>query len=162
MNRKLKRMAKRIEGRKPNRSTAKYTTDFQLEFVAFDSIERLFQMVRNGSLNWDSDGWYIMGISGENLHVVSALEGWIYYWKELTDRQKIAYDDAALRRFCKSLEYEKPMQLHEVEAAFKLVELQRSIYRALPKKITTEVTHDVRRLIKIDNEIKDLERRLVA
>lgn len=154
MNRFQRRIA--LKKRKPNRSSAIFTTQFILDFQAFDSIERLFIAVRNGELEWSPEGWQLMGITGEKLHVVSALQGWIQFWKALADDQFLPYHDAPLVKFCKSLEYEKPMNLNEVNAAYEVVEIQRRFYRTIPKPAIRRVTEEVRKEIARENEIREL------
>lgn len=150
-------MAKRLACRKPNRSTAIYTTGFQLEFESFDTIERMFQQIRNGELRFDQrEGWVIMGLSGEDLHILSALEGWMTYWSTLTEENGLQYDDKALHRLAKSLEYEKPMNMAEVEAAYAVVQHQRILYRTMPKSVTTRTAKKVQAQIRRDEEIKIL------
>lgn len=157
MNRAQRRQAKRLATVRPNRSCVRFTTKFQLEHESFDTIERMFQQIRNGELRYDQrDGWVIMGLSGEDLHILSALEGWMRYWKTLTSEHGIPYDDGALRRLAKSLEYEKPLNELEVEAAYAVVEEQRRLYRTLPKAVTSRVSQDVQKAIRRDNEIKQL------
>lgn len=160
MNRQQKRQLAKQRNHKPNRSKAIYTTNFQLEFESFDSIERLFANMRNGALEYEQgEGWVIMGLSGEYLHVLSALEGWMEYWRIITMENGIPYDDSALRRFAKSLEYEKPLNLGEVEAAYQVVQIQRHLYRTLPKSITTNTARNVMADIKRNDEIKALIRK---
>jgi hypothetical protein len=157
MNRQQRRAQKHAKPRKENRSAKTYFTGFQLEFESFDTVERFFMHMRNGSLEWeDGEGWVILGLSGEYLHILSALEGWITYWHELCLGEDISYDDSALRRLAKSLEYEKPLNMAEINAAYAVVGLQRQLYRALPKQVTTRYAHTVRAQIKRDDEIKDL------
>jgi hypothetical protein len=158
MSRALRRAAERAQRRnpQPNRSAARYITHFQREHESFDTIERMFQQIRHGELRYDpQEGWVIMGLAGEDLHILSALEGWILYWETLTDDQGIAYEDSALRRLARSLEYEKPLNEAEVTAAYAVVQLQRSLYRTLPKTITTRVSHEVSARIRRDNEIRE-------
>lgn len=158
MSRALRRAAERAQRRnhQPNRSMARYVTKFQLEHESFDTIERMFQQIRHGELRYDpQEGWVIMGLAGEDLHILSALQGWILYWETLTDDQSIAYDDSALRRLAKSLEYEKPLNESEVAAAYAIVQLQRALYRTLPKPVTTRVSREVSARIQRDNEIKE-------
>lgn len=159
VNRQQRRLEEKRKARKPNRSSAIYTTNFQLEFESFDSIERLFANIRNGSLEYQQgEGWVIMGLSGEYLHVLSALEGWMDYWTEITNEQEIPYNDVALRKFGKSLEYEKPLNMLEVNAAYEIVKLQRQLYRALPKSVTTRTARNIMARNKMNDEIKSLIR----
>lgn len=157
MNRAQRRAAKHIKPRKENRSSKIYTSGFQLEFESFDTVERFFMHMRNGSLEWeDGDGWVILGLSGEYLHILSALEGWITYWHELCLGEDISYDDSPLRRLAKSLEYEKPLNMAEINAAYAVVSLQRQLYRALPKQVTTRYANIVREQIARTDEIRSL------
>jgi len=156
MNRTERRRQAKLAKRRPNRSAIRYNTDLTLEFEAFDSIERLFVAVRSGELEWSQEGWQLMGLGGEKLHVVSALQGWIKFWQELAEHESLLYDDAALVKFCRSLEYEKPMSLREVDAAYEVVKLQRKFYRAIPKDVIRKVTHKVRAELATDAEIEKL------
>lgn len=156
MNRTERRRQAKLAKRRPNRSAIKYNNFLTIESDAFDSIERLFIAVRHGALEWGLDGWQIMGLSGEMLHVVSALQGWIKFWQELAEHESLLYDDAALVKFCKSLEYEKPMSLREVGAAYEVVKLQRKFYRAIPKDVIRKVTRKVQAELATDAEIEKL------
>lgn len=157
--RRAQERAQRRGGRKPNRSTAIYTTKFQLEHESFDTIERLFEQIRNGELRYDQkDGWVIMSLAGEDMHVLSAMEGWIEYWQSLAADQNIPYDDGALCRLAKSLEYEKPMNMAEVDAAYAVVCRQRELYRALPKYVTTRVAKAVRAKLASENQAEEIKR----
>lgn len=160
MNRAESRRAARAAKHKPNRSAARYITPAQLEFDSFDSIDRLFQKLRHGELEWGANGWVIMGLSGASLHILSALDGWLEYWSTLALQQSIAYNDVPLRRLAKSLEYNKPLTEAEVDAAQRVVDQQRLMYRTLPKSITTAVSKQVQATIRRDNEIGDLARGL--
>ncbi|MFA7351350.1 MAG: hypothetical protein WC009_11360 [Methylotenera sp.] len=157
MNRAQRRKLEKSKSQKPNRSRLKMTNYFTLEFDTFDSIERLFQQLRNGALLYSQkDGWQIMGLSGEMLHIESALEGWLKYWKELTEQNNIPYDDAPLVRILKALEYVKPLSRREIDAAYKVVELQRHLYRTVPKAETTRVVREVQKDIRRTDEIREL------
>lgn len=159
MNRAERRKQAQIAKHKPNRSAIKYNTDIQLEFESFDSIDRMFQQIRHGALSYEQgEGFVIMGLSGEMLHIESALAGWIEYWKELTEHVGAEYDDAALVRLLKALEYAKPLSMREVDAAYKVVDVQRALYRALPKQVTTEVALKVKNDIRVTDEIRQLIR----
>lgn len=156
MNRTERRRQAKLAKRLPNRSAIKYNNFLTIESGAFDTIERLFIAVRHGALEWGPDGWQIMGLSGEMLHVVSALQGWIKFWQELAEHESLLYDDAALVKFCKSLEYEKPMQMSEVEAAYEVVVLQRRLHRTIPHEVLREVKRKVQAEIATEAEIEKL------
>lgn len=156
MSRAEKRLQARMAKHKPNRSKAQYNTSIQLEFEAFDTIDRLFLALKNGALEWGAEGWLIRGISGEYMHVLSALQGWIHYWKALADKLQLDYDDTALVKLAKALEYEKPMQPAEVTAAYAVVNHQRQFFRNIPQVIRKQVCDQVREEIAKENEIREL------
>lgn len=162
MSRAQKRMEARMAKHKPNRSKAQYNTSIQLEFDAFDTIDRMFLAIRNGALEWEPSGFVIKGISGEYMHVLSALQGWIAYWAALAEHLKLDYSDAALVKLAKSLEYEKPMQPAEVEAAYAVVNHQRQFFRNIPQPIRKRVCDQVRDEIAKENEIRELLKVKVA
>lgn len=156
MSRALDRKLAKQTKHKPNRSKALYNTSIQLEFEAFDTIERLFLALKNGALEWDAEGFIIRGLSGEYMHVLSALQGWIQYWSELAKHLALQYDDTALVRLAKSLEYEKPMQLAEVNAAYAVVSHQRQFFRKIDRAIRKEICDQVRESIARENETRAL------
>lgn len=157
MNRASRRKLEKSKNHKPNRSRLQMTNHFTLEFESFDSIERLFQQLRNFAVVYsENSGWEIMGISGEMLHVESALAGWIQYWQELTEQNNIPYDDAPLVRILKALEHLEPLSKRDIEEAYKVVELQRHLYRTVPKAETTRVVREVQKSIRTTDEIREL------
>jgi hypothetical protein len=156
MNRQQRRQAERKPS-KFSRSHAIYSTKFTLEHESFDSIERLFAKLRIGELEWTKeDGYVIRGLSGEYLHIVSALEGFIDCWRTIADGEDISYDDSALRRLAKSLEYEKPLNMVEIESAYNVVKVQRSMYRALPKLVISKYAKQTQSKFRVNDEIRDL------
>lgn len=161
MNREQRRKAERKPA-KFSRSHAIYSTKYTLEHESFDSIERLFGKLRIGELEWTvKDGYVIRGLSGEYLHITSALEGFIDCWKTIAEGEGISYDDTALRKLSKSLEYEKPLNMAEVEAAYDVVKVQRAMYRALPKMVITKYAKQTQSKFRVNDEIKDLMSNLI-
>lgn len=160
MSRALRRMQERVVRRnhKPNRSEARYVTKFQLEHESFDTIERMFQKIRNGELEYEGPHPIIMGLHGEHYRMLPALDGWLKYWRDLTAQQSIPYDDGALLRLRNSLDYGKPLTEGQVDEAYAVVTEQRRLYRLLPKAVTTKVAHAVMREIALDDQIKDAMR----
>ena len=165
MNRSQRRKESRAKKAKPNRSRAQYTNDFTMEFESFDSIERLFQQLRHGVLSYDDDGYCIMGLSGEMLHIESALSGWCEYWKTLTEQNGIKYDDSPLQLLRRALENTASDSLewagikitqHHIAEAYEVIKIQRQLYRQLPKSLTTQVAHKVKAEIRKVDEIREL------
>jgi hypothetical protein len=157
MNREQRRLAKKLAGRKPviERRVVPSAVD---EWEQFDSIERMFQKLRNGEIEYEGNTIVIMGLKGEYYGVLAALEGWTEYWAEVADRNAIAYDDGALRRLAKSLEYNKPLNLGEVNAAYAVVEQQRQMFRTLPRRHIAQVAIEVMQKIQRTDEIRELMR----
>lgn len=162
MSRALDRKLAKLAKHKPNRSTARYNTPITLEHDSFDTGERLFLAMRNGHLEWGADGWQIMGIQGQSMDVLSALEGWTLYWRILAEDLQISYDDTALVRLAKSLTYEKPMTLAELDAAYAVIQYQRVLFRKVPQKSRKEVCDKVRSSIAQENEIRALLKSKIA
>lgn len=165
MNRAQRRKESRAKKAKPNRSRAQYTNNFTMEFESFDSIERLFQQLRHGALSYDQDGYCIMGLSGEILHIESALSGWCEYWNTLTEQIGIEYDDGPLELLRRALENTASDVLEwagikithrHIDEAYEVIKIQRQLYRQLPKSLTTKVAHEVKSNIRKVDEIREL------
>lgn len=165
MNRAQRSNESRAKNAKPNRSRAQYTNNFTMEFESFYTIESLFQQLRNGALNYDQDGYCIMGLSGEMLHIESALSGWCEYWKTLTEQNGIKYDDGPLELLRRALENTASDVLEwagikithrHIDEAYEVIKIQRQLYRQLPKSLTTKVAHEVKADIRKTDEIREL------
>lgn len=162
MNRAEKRLQARMAKHKPNRSRMQYNNILTLQNDCFDSLDRMFLSIRNGELRWNGKAYVIMGINGHDLHICSALSGWVYYWEELTDEMGVSYDGSAMKRLCKSLEYDKPLTLAEVDAAEEVLEVQRKLYRSIPQQKRREVYARVDAELKREGEIRELITRRAA
>ena len=120
------------------------------EWEQFDSIERMFQKIKHGEIEWDGTNYVFMGMKGETYALLPALEGWTEYWAEVAKRFDIAdYDDGALRRLAKSLEYDKPLTEQQVEAAYAVVEQQRAMFRAIPRPEIAKAAIEVMQRIQV-------------
>lgn len=155
MNRQQRRQAKRMAGHKPTQHRRILPLAMDM-FEQFDTIERLFAQLKAGAVEVEGNQITIMGLHGERYAVLPALEGWVTYWHTLATRHGIPYDDTAMRKLAKSLEYDKPLQMAEVEAAYQVVELQRRMFRALPRRDVAAVAVEVMRDIRVTDEIKQL------
>ena len=162
MNRAEKRMQARVAKHKINRSKAQYNNILTMQNDCFDSLDRMFLSIRNGELRWDGKAYVIMGINGHDIHICSALSGWVYYWEQLTADMGIAYDGSAMKRLCKSLEYDKPLTMSEVDAAQEVLEIQRKLYRSIPQQKRREVYARVNAELKRESEIRELIGRAAA
>lgn len=158
MNRAMRRQQARVARARPNRSRAQYTNVLTLENDCFDSIDRLFLAIRHGYLRQDAAGFVLTGIDGRDFHVVSALDGWCCFWRELAEETGMDYDGSAMERLCKALEYEKPLTLAEVDAAARVLEVQRALYRTIPQGVRRRVYDRVHAEIVREDEIRELMR----
>lgn len=154
-NRAQRRMAKKATRHKVRAPRAFIPPTLDC-WEQFDSIERLFSQLKAGAVEVESSMITIMGLHGERYAVLPALEGWITYWHTLATRHGIPYNDTAMRKLAKSLEYDKPLQMAEVEAAYQVVELQRRMFRVLPRKEVAAVAKEVMHDIRVTDEIKGL------
>ncbi|ROH87987.1 hypothetical protein ED236_00395 [Pseudomethylobacillus aquaticus] len=156
MNRAQRRQENRLARAKPNRSRAIYSTSFTLLFESFDTIDRMIQKLRHGELEYISGVPVVMSLKGEWYAMLPALDGWIAYWRELTEQHNISYDDSPLAKLRNKLEYSMPLTLDDVDAAESVVHLQRKLYMCLPKSVTTRVAHKVQADIMAAEEIAEL------
>jgi hypothetical protein len=126
------------------------------EWEQFDTIERTFQKIKHGEIEWDGTHYIIMGLKGEHYAVLPALEGWTEYWSEVAKRFNAEYDDGPLRRLAKSLEYDKPLTEQQVEAAYAVVKRQRELFRAFPRREIGKIAIEVMQRIQAEQEAKDV------
>lgn len=144
MNRAQRRAQAKLEKRKPNRSREQLNNMVMLEFETFDPVERMFEMIRNGSLLYSQrDGWVIMGNHGDLIKISYCLGWWIKQWKVLAERANVAYDDAALVKLHKCLEYHKPLTVAEVDSAYAVIAAERVMYRTIDQQLLMKVVKEL-------------------
>jgi hypothetical protein len=158
MNRQQRRLQAKMQRRHiTNREDSRYVPKPVDEWEQFDSIERMFQKLRHGEIEWDGTHYVIMGLHGKHYAILPALEGWIEYWAEVAKRFNVSeYDDGPLRRLAKSLEYDKPLTEQQVEAAYAVVEQQRAMFRKFPRKDIASIAVEVTQRIRMTDEIREL------
>ncbi len=94
----------------------------------FYEIYKLFDSIESGYVDF-ADGHIVQKNSDKELYaVLPAIEGWMEYFRGLANVQGVEYDDSALKRMVKSLEYDKPLSLEEVYAARDVVDAQYKLY----------------------------------
>lgn len=153
MNRAMRRLAKKLEHRPatpPNRIHFNPQLD---EWEQFDTVERMFQKLRNGAIEVEGNEIIIMGLHGETYRMLPALEGWMEYWSALARLHQVDYDDSALRKLAKSLEYDKPLTEREVDAAYLVVTAQRRMFRTIPRKSVAAVAIKVQESMRAEQEM---------
>ena len=161
MNRQQRRMELKALKHKTNRSRVQMNNYFQLEFETFETIERLFEMMRNGSLLWDGKSWVIMGQQGVLVDITYSLGWWLRYWKTIANRAGKQYDDTAMVRLLKSLEYHKPLTIDEVNKAYDVVKMQRWLYRNAGAKLVSQTVDELKK-VQEQEEMKELLRKVAA
>lgn len=155
MNREEKRRLAKQAGRKENRSRKQTRSRLFMEYESFDCVERMFMMLRNGSLLFSQkDGWVLMGLSGEMFTIVDALAGWLEYWQTVAEKMKMEYNGAPLAKLHKALVYHKPLSIKEIDAAYEVVKLQHLMYRSLPADVLSKTVNEVKEQIDREDEIK--------
>lgn len=144
MNRAQRRQADKHAKRKPNRSRAQLNNFAMLEFETFETIERMFAQIRHGELNYHPTmGWVILGGNGALCDIVYSMRWWLKQWSTVAQRANIAYDDTALTKLHKALEYHMPLTLAQVNNAYAVVQQQRHIYRTIDQQLLMRVVNEL-------------------
>lgn len=152
MNRAQRRAAERARPMPPRRKFIPKPMD---ELEQFDTIERLFQKLRHGSVETDGRQVVIMSLQGEFYAVLPAMDGWLEYWQEVAARFQVEYDDKPLRKLQKSLEYDKPLTTAEVDAAYAVVQKEREMFRSIPRNELSKIAIEIMRRIQTTEEIRE-------
>lgn len=142
----MNRAQRRIQGKRAKRQhhERRILPPAMDEWEQFDSIERVFEKIKHGEIEWDGTHYIIMGLKGDTYAVLPALEGWTEYWAEVAKRNAVTdYNDGPLRRMAKSLEYDKPLTEAQVDAAYAVVQRQRAMFRAYPRKQIASIAIEV-------------------
>lgn len=163
MNREQRRQAERDAKRKPNRSRAQLNNMVMLEFETFETIERMFAQIRNGELNYSPTmGWVILGGNGALCDIVYSMRWWLKQWATVAERANIAYDDTALAKLHKALEYHMPLTLAHVTNAYTVVQQQRHIYRTIDQQLLMRVVNELQAEQSKQIEIEQLMKQVAA
>lgn len=163
MNRAQRRQADKLAKRKPNRSRAQLNNMVMLEFETFETIERMFAQIRNGELNYHPTmGWVILGGNGALCDIVYSMRWWLKQWATVAQRASIAYDDTALRKLHKALEYHMPLSLAQVNNAYAVVQKQRYIYRTIDQQLLMRVVNELQAEQAKQLEIEKLIKQVAA
>lgn len=110
------------------------------EFEQFDDIERMTQKLEHGAIE-TQQGRPVMTTKGVTYDVLSALEGWMEYWRMLADKHGIAYDDEPMRVVARRLENAMPLTPSHIEGFKRVVSAQRAMFRSIPRReISSQAT----------------------
>lgn len=133
MNRKLRRAMAKIKDQPApiKRRNVPAAID---EFQQFDDTDRLIQKLEHGALE-HQQGRPVMTTKGVTYDVLSALEGWMEYWRMLADKHNIDYDDAPMRTVVCRLENAMPLTQSHIQGFKNVVAAQRAMFRAIPRHI---------------------------
>lgn len=104
------------------------------EFEQFDDIDRLTQKLEHGAIEVEH-GRPVMTTKGVTYDVLSALEGWMEYWRMLADKHTIAYDDQQMHAVARRLENGMPLTPTIIEGFKRIVEQQRAMFRSIPRHV---------------------------
>lgn len=107
------------------------------EFEQFDDIARMIQKLEHGAIE-TQQGRPVMTTKGVTYDVLSALEGWMTYWRMLADKHGIKYDDQPMHTVARRLENGMPLTPTHVQEFKRVVEQQRAMFRTIPR-------HEIRR-----------------
>lgn len=133
MNRKIRRAMEKIKqtATQPKRRNVPSAID---EFKQFDDIERLIQKLEHGAIETEQ-GRPVMTTKGVTYDVLSALDGWMTYWRMLADKHTIAYDDQQMHAVARRLENGMPLTPTIIEGFKRIVEQQRAMFRSIPRHV---------------------------
>jgi len=163
MNRQQRRQADKLAKHKPNRSRAQLNNMVMLEFETFETIERMFAQIRNGDLNYRPDiGWVILGGNGALCDIVYSMRWWLKQWATVAQRASITYDDTALAKLHKALEYHMPLSLAQVNNAYAVVQKQRHIYRTIDQQLLMRTVNELQAEQAKQLEIEKLIKQVAA
>lgn len=110
------------------------------EFEQFDDIERMVQKLEHGAIETEQ-GRPVMTTKGVTYDVLSALEGWMEYWRMLADKHSIPYDDQPMHTVARRLENVMPLTPTHIDGFKRVVAQQRAMFRSIPRRdISSQAT----------------------
>lgn len=138
MNRKIRRALAKVKD--TNQPIKLRNVNFALdEFEQFDDIDRMVQKLEHGAIEM-KQGRPVMMTKGIEYDVLSALEGWMMYWRMLADKNNIDYDDSAMHVVARRLENAMPLMQRHINEFKRVVQAQRALFRAIPRhEISSQV-----------------------
>ena len=148
---------RRIASKNTNRPIKRqFIPKYLDEFEQFDSIERVFQKLKNGEIEYQGEHPVILGLHGEYYAILPALDGWLSHWRLVAEGFNIDYDDANLVKLKNKLSVNMPLTLNQIENAYQVVQSQRAMFRTLPRDAIIKAANDVMRDIQTTDAIKEL------
>ena len=139
MNRKIRRAMEKLKPTtpQPKRRSVPSAID---EFEQFDDIERMIQKLEHGAIETEQ-GRPVMTTKGVTYDVLSALEGWMEYWRMLADKHGVAYDDQPMHAVARRLENVMPLTQSLIDGFKRVVAAQRAMFRSIPRQdISSQAT----------------------
>lgn len=123
------------------------------EFEQFDDIERMVQKLEHGAIETEQ-GRPVMTTKGVTYDVLSALEGWMEYWRMLADKHSIPYDDQPMHTVARRLENVMPLTPTHIDGFKRVVEQQRAMFRTIPRhEISSQATTTQIKLLLDDQRV---------
>jgi len=104
------------------------------EFEQFDDTMRLIQKLEHGAIETEQ-GRPVMTTKGVTYDVLSALEGWMEYWRMLAEKHGIDYDDQPMHTVARRLENGMPLTPTLIDGFKRVVEQQRAMFRSIPRHV---------------------------
>lgn len=103
------------------------------EFIVFDNIDRVFQKIGHGEIEFANGRPVMMAGNGKWYEVIPALNGWISAWKRFDKSLNLNHDLSPLVRLSNQLNYYSPISLKQLSAARSVLKEQRALFRRLDR-----------------------------
>lgn len=99
------------------------------EFTVFDMPQSILDQLGNGAIDSVNDEPIFRDNRGEICAVVPALEGWIFTWKKIQEKQFERFDLEPLQIVCNRLKYDMKLSRLNIEMAQEALDRCRSYFR---------------------------------
>lgn len=103
------------------------------EFIVFDNIDRVFQKIGHGEIEFANGRPVMMAGDGHWYEVIPALNGWISAWKRFDRSLNLNHDLSPLVRLSNRLNYNSPISQHQLMSARAVLNEQRKLFRKLDR-----------------------------
>ena len=133
MNRKIRRAMEKLKPIAPEPKRRQIPSAID-EFQQFDDTMRLIQKLEHGAIE-HQQGRPVMTTKGVTYDVLSALEGWMEYWRMLADKHNINYNDEPMRVVTCRLENAMPLTPTHIDGFKSVVDAQRAMFRSIPRHV---------------------------
>jgi len=143
--------------KKPNNHKVKKVPKWLDKFEQFDDIERLFQKLIHGQIEFDvkSDRPVMLSNKGHYFDVCSALDGWCIYWNSLAVKHGYDYDDHALVKLNNKLSNKIDLSFKDIQQAIETIDRQKKMFDLTPRHEVSYMARTVETRLLIERTINE-------